>query len=140
MQAHGELDRRIFRGRFRLAYLGVKALGVYAGCFIVCFYWPLFLESALVPPASPRTELAAALVLAPLGLVVVGAFGGWRSALAHAAIVLAAAASLCGLMPRDGWGDPTLVVSRWLPVLAAAYALGWGIGWREQLRRFAAVA
>ena len=129
----------IFQGSFRVYYLGVKAAAQYAGCFFLCYFWPLFLQAALMPPVTPQGEALAALVVAPLGFLILGGIGGWRLGGIHVLLLALAGAAAWLAWPAGRDLEPEAVLAQWLPALVAAYAVGMGFGWRRQLQRYGAV-
>lgn len=129
------MSEQIFSGPFRFWYLSVKTLALYAGGFMLCYYWPLFLSAVLVPGEVTGALFGA--LLAPLGLLILGATGGLRAGLAHVLLVVVgcAAAYVSLQMIGEPTDDPEIVLGTWTNVMMLIYAAGYVVGLRTQLRR-----
>lgn len=123
--------QRIFRGRFRLAYLFVKTVALYAGTFAVCYFWPQFLNFIVDPPPLPALETLA--LLPPVGFLVLGVALGKRVFLAHFGILMVAAPIAYLTASADDGAEGLL--SRWIGVLLGCFVVGFWVGFREQVAR-----
>lgn len=127
---------RIFQGQFRYVYLFVKTASLYAGTFLLCYFWPKFLNLIVDPPPLPPLETMA--LLPPIGLLVLGACLGARMFLVHLALLMIAAPVAYWASPSAADDSVEALISRWLSVILATYLIGAVFGARQQLRRFKA--
>lgn len=126
----------LFTGKFRLAYLSVKMLACYAGVFMLCYYWPLFLNALLGDKSQPFGILAGAGLL-PLGFLILGGLFGMRVALAHAVTALVAAGFMYGIYVQLPGADlnerAEALLGAWIWVSIGMYVVGAACGLKAQL-------
>ncbi len=126
----------IFSGKFRIAYLVTKTLALYAGTYLLCFFWPLFLTGILAPPVNTQAEALAGVLLAPLGFLILGIAMGLAAAITHVVLLAVAAGLAYAFFPASASDPLRELLVIWTPLLIGAYALGMGAGVRRQLQRF----
>jgi hypothetical protein len=125
----------VFQGPFRIVYLSVKTVALYAGVFMLCYFWPLFLNALVAPNVAMQTEIAAGALISPLGFLVLGGLGGRWLFVTHFVLVALAALAIYAIWPREAQMNPEalarLII---LPAVGAMYIAGLVFGLIQQLR------
>jgi hypothetical protein len=111
--------------RFGVYYNLVKALAIYAGVFILCYFWPLLIEFVVSPPSSQQMRFVASAALAPLGFLFLGARGGIRSFLLHAILLGFCFVDAYLYAPKGMTNQPLDSMGLiWTPMMGFVYAFG----------------
>ncbi len=121
---------------FFTVYAVVKYLAMYAGCFLGCYYWPLFIFALVGQHGDPRSFLVAGVLITPLGFLILGAALGKYTAVAHLVLLLiGAGAAVLGVSQLLGAEEalPRLVAV-WTPVIVLVYLAGFVVGLRRALK------
>lgn len=129
----------VFQGSFRVIYLSVITVAQYVGVFMLCYFWPLFLNYLVAPNVAMATEIAAGALITPLGFLVLGGLGGRWLFVAHLVLAILAATAIYLIYPREASMNPEALARLLiLPAVGAMYMAGIIFGLINQMRLHAA--
>lgn len=130
-------DEQITPGAFRAAYIVVKSLAIYAGVFMLCFYWPQLVSRLTFGASDLRSELVAGVLITPLGFLILGAaLGKWHAAMHAILVAIGAAAAWVGVTQLGNPGEEaaTKLIAVWTPVILLIYLAGMVLTARRELK------
>lgn len=126
----------VFQGQFRIIYITFITIARYAGVFMLCYFWPLFLNYLIAPNVAMETEIAAGALITPLGFLVLGGLGGRWLFVAHLILAVLTAGAIYLIYPREASMNPEalarLII---LPGVGAMYVAGVIFGLINQMRQ-----
>ena len=132
----GSEESQSLPGAVVSVYLIVKALAIYCGVFLACYFWPQFLNSLIGEHGDLRSVLLAGVLITPLGFLILGFAWGKRQALTHIGLLaLGAGAATVSYSQFLSETDPLpRLVAIWTPVIILVYFAGFVVAAHRDLQ------